>query len=135
MATQATQPGVMRPGPQEYEKLGYVAYYGGPSGCCGVISAQLEYDTDDHAIAELAQALGDRGEAATFAGREQNWQNSFDAGSGYFELKSVGGLFRSANSPVVPYAPPATSAPTAPPSSPTATAKSTRRWCPSTARV
>jgi hypothetical protein len=106
MVAQATQPGVMRPGLQQYEKLGYVAYDGGPYSCCGfrgVVSAQLEYDTDDDAIAELAQGLGDGAQAAAFASRAQNWQNSFDPASGYFEPKSVDGEFRAANSPSVPY--------------------------------
>jgi hypothetical protein len=97
---------VMRPGLKQYEADGYIPYDGGPYSCCdfrGVVSAQLEYDTDDYSIAELAQSLGDSAAAATFATRAQNWQNSFDPATGFFEPKAADGQFRSADTPTVPY--------------------------------
>lgn len=106
MIRQATVPGVMRPGLEQYETAGYIPYDGGPYSCCnfrGVVSAQLEYDTDDYAIAELAQSLGDGKAAATFAARAQNWQNSFDPATGFFEPKAADGQFRSADTPTVSY--------------------------------
>lgn len=106
MVTQATVPGVMRPGLARYEQDGYIPYDGGPYPCCnfrGVVSAQLEYNADDYSIAELAHSLGQDQLAASFAIRAQNWQNSFDPATGFLQPKASDGVFRSANTPSVPY--------------------------------
>lgn len=106
MVSQATVPNVMRPGLQRYEQNGYIPFNGGPYGCCnfrGVVSAQLEYNVADNSIAEMARALGHAQLATQFATRANNWQNSFDPATGFLQPKSVGGVFRSANTTTAPY--------------------------------
>lgn len=56
-------------------------------------SETLEYSLDDFAISRLADALGDKGEAATFARRAQNWQNLFDPATGYLVARTADGSF------------------------------------------
>jgi len=56
-------------------------------------SETLEYALDDFSISQLALALGDKGEAATFAKRGQNWQNLFDPSTGYLAARTGDGSF------------------------------------------
>jgi predicted alpha-1,2-mannosidase len=56
-------------------------------------SETLEYSLDDFAISRLADALGEKGEAATFATRAQNWQNLFDPATGYLAARTADGSF------------------------------------------
>jgi predicted alpha-1,2-mannosidase len=56
-------------------------------------SETLEYSIDDFAIAQLARAVGDSSEAATFARRSQNWQNLFDPATGYLAARQADGSF------------------------------------------
>ena len=58
-------------------------------------SETLEYALDDFSISQLARALGEKGEAATFAKRGQNWQNLFDPSTGYLAARTIDGSFPS----------------------------------------
>ena len=95
MVAQATQPSSIRPGQSVLDRYGYLpADLSYP--CCNFhapVSTQLEYDTDDYAIAALARALGDRPAYLTFAARAQNWQNVFNAGTGYMQARLASGAW------------------------------------------
>jgi predicted alpha-1,2-mannosidase len=56
-------------------------------------SETLEYSIDDFAISQLALAVGQKSEAATFAKRSQNWQNLFDPATGYLAARQADGSF------------------------------------------
>ncbi len=56
-------------------------------------SETLEYSIDDFSISRLAQAAGDRAEAAAFAERGQNWQNLFNPATGYLAARQADGSF------------------------------------------
>jgi len=56
-------------------------------------SETLEYSIDDFSISQLAQAAGDRVEAAAFAKRGQNWQNLFNPATGYLAARQADGSF------------------------------------------
>ncbi len=58
-------------------------------------SETLEYSIDDFSISQLAQAAGDRVEAAAFAKRGQNWQNLFNPATGYLAARQADGSFPS----------------------------------------
>jgi predicted alpha-1,2-mannosidase len=93
MVTEATATSNIRPGQAELDQYGYLPYdldY----GCCnfyGSVSTQLEYDSADYAIAAYAKSLGDNDTYTKFATRSQNWQNTFNAGSGYVQAKKSNG--------------------------------------------
>jgi predicted alpha-1,2-mannosidase len=95
MVTQATQPSSIRPGQSVLDRYGYLpADLSYP--CCNFhapVSTQLEYDTDDYAIAALARALGDRPAYLKFAARAQNWQNVFNMGTGYVQARLASGAW------------------------------------------
>jgi predicted alpha-1,2-mannosidase len=93
MIHEATVPNDVRPGLALLQQDGYLPY-DGSYGCCnfnGAVSTQLEYDTDDYAIASLARATGDAATYRTFAARAQNWQDIFNAGTGYLQARLSGG--------------------------------------------
>jgi predicted alpha-1,2-mannosidase len=56
-------------------------------------SETLEYSVDDFAISQLADALDEKGVAATFATRAQNWENLFDPATGYLAARTADGSF------------------------------------------
>jgi predicted alpha-1,2-mannosidase len=56
-------------------------------------SETLEYSVDDFSISQLALAAGEKGEAAAFAKRGQNWQNLFNADTGYLAARQADGSF------------------------------------------
>ena len=56
-------------------------------------SETLEYALDDFSISQLAAALGEKSESATFAKRAQNWQNLFDPSTGYLAARTSDGSF------------------------------------------
>ncbi|MEV0838850.1 lectin [Actinocatenispora sera] len=93
MVDEATNPSNIRPGQATLDQYGYLPYdltY----GCCnfyGPVSTQLEYDSADYAIAAYAKALGDDDTYTTFATRSQNWQHTFNAGSGYVQARQSNG--------------------------------------------
>jgi predicted alpha-1,2-mannosidase len=93
MIHEATVPNDDRPGLALLQQDGYLPY-DGSYGCCnfnGAVSTQLEYDTDDYAIASLARATGNVSAYRTFAARAQNWQDIFNAGTGYLQARLSGG--------------------------------------------
>lgn len=57
------------------------------------LSETLEYATDDFAIGELAQELGQRSVAARFFTRAQNWQDEFNPATGYDQARLGNGTF------------------------------------------
>ncbi|MGA8114377.1 MAG: lectin, partial [Actinocatenispora sp.] len=101
MTDEATNPSNIRPGQAELDKHGYLPY-DQEYGCCnfyGPVSTQLEYDSADYAIAAYAKALGDDTSYTKFATRSQNWQNTFNAGSGYMQARLANGEFAPGFSP------------------------------------
>ena len=81
---------VERPGLSSYLSLGYEA---------GHAATTLEYNTDDFAIAQLAQALGDTSIAQRFMRRAQGWQFLIDPASGFLEPLNAAGVFPSQFNP------------------------------------
>jgi predicted alpha-1,2-mannosidase len=70
-----------RDGLAEYLKLGYVpeTYKAPhPKGGYGNVSMTLEYASDDFALSQFAEALGDHSDAAEFLERAQHWTNLFN---------------------------------------------------------
>ncbi|HEY2077643.1 MAG TPA: GH92 family glycosyl hydrolase, partial [Streptosporangiaceae bacterium] len=93
MIHEATVPNDVRPGLTLLRKDGYLPY-DGSYGCCnfyGAVSTQLEYDTDDYAIASLARATGRQADYREFAALAQSWQNVFKAGAGYVQARLSAG--------------------------------------------
>ncbi len=101
MVHEATATSNIRPGQAQLDKYGYLPYdlkY----DCCnfyGPVSTQLEYDSADYAIAAYARSLGDTATYTRFATRSQNWQNTFNAGSGYVQARQSDGQFVAGFSP------------------------------------
>lgn len=88
MVKGASQPGTtsdgaeVREGLQDYLTLGYVP---------GAVSATLEYCTADFALAQFAEALGDREKHSGYLGRAQNWTNLFDTTTGLMLPRNADG--------------------------------------------
>jgi predicted alpha-1,2-mannosidase len=104
MQTEASVPNDIRPGLSDYLDDGYLPI-DGTYGCCnfyGPVSTQLEYDTDDYAIASLARATGDQADYKTFATRAQNWENVYNAQTGYLQARMTNGTWLSDFSPGTP---------------------------------
>ena len=101
MIAQATSDNTERSGQATLDKYGYLPF-DATYTCCdfyGPVATQLEYDTDDYAIASLAQATGDAADYATFATRAQNWQNSFNIDTGYIQPRLTDGAWLGDFSP------------------------------------
>ncbi|HVV19276.1 MAG TPA: lectin, partial [Pseudonocardiaceae bacterium] len=82
-----------RPGLNYLNAPGYLAS-DGTYFCCnfyGPVSTQLEYDSADFAIAAFANALGDSADHTTYLDRAQDWQNTFNASSGFMQPKQANG--------------------------------------------
>ena len=101
MVDEATNTSNIRPGQAELDSYGYLPYdlkY----GCCnfyGPVSTQLEYDSADYALAAYAKSLGDNDTYTRFATRSQNWQHTFNAGSGYVQARQSDGQWVPGFSP------------------------------------
>ncbi|GAB2739628.1 GH92 family glycosyl hydrolase [Amycolatopsis magusensis] len=86
MVRGATVPGdpatgyVPREGLRHYLDHGYLPI--GLIDRSGAAGMTLEYTTSDFSIAQFAAELGDRGTAAEFTRRAQNWQHLLDPGTG-----------------------------------------------------
>jgi predicted alpha-1,2-mannosidase len=83
----------VRPGLNATNAPGYLPA-NGTYQCCnfyGPVSTQLEYDTADFALSAFAGALGDTANQAFYAGRAQNWKNTFNAASGFMQPRDAGG--------------------------------------------
>jgi predicted alpha-1,2-mannosidase len=74
---------------EEYKTNGWIAIEsGGSSG-----SSTLEYALDDFALAALADALGEMGDADAFRKRSGSWKNLWDAESGLLLGRYADGRF------------------------------------------
>jgi predicted alpha-1,2-mannosidase len=84
-----------RPRISEYLERGYVPItsFKWDNGMTGATSASLEYVTDDFCVARLADALGDKANAAAFMRRAQNWQKLFDPEIGFIRPRRANGVF------------------------------------------
>jgi predicted alpha-1,2-mannosidase len=83
----------IRPGLNYLNSPGYLAD-DGTYECCnfyGPVSTQLEYDSADFAVSALAGALGDTANQTTFRNRAQDWQNTFNSGSGLMQPRDASG--------------------------------------------
>ena len=90
-----------RPGLNYLNSPGYLAS-DGTYFCCnfyGPVSTQLEYDSADFAISSFAGALGDTADQATYADRAQDWQNTFNSGSGFMQPKQANGSWAGSFDP------------------------------------
>jgi predicted alpha-1,2-mannosidase len=93
MIHEASVPNDVRPGLALLSQDGYLPY-DGSYGCCnfyGSVSTQLEYDTDDYAIAALARATGRLADYREFATQAQSWQDVFNVGAGYVQARLSAG--------------------------------------------
>lgn len=77
-------------GLQSYQQLGFVPYAESKWN----VALTLEYAYDDWAIARLAERLGKTDIAAEFRARSQNYQQHFDASTGFMRAKDSAGKFR-----------------------------------------
>ncbi|MEU5259377.1 lectin [Amycolatopsis sp. NPDC021455] len=83
----------VRPGLNATNAPGYLPA-NGTYQCCnfyGPVSTQLEYDTADFALSAFAGALGDTTNQAFYAGRAQNWKNTFNSASGFMQPRQADG--------------------------------------------
>ncbi len=81
-----------RNGQDEYQKYGYVLSSG--AGSKQSVSRTLEFAYDDWCIAQLAQALGHKEDAAMFLGRAGNYRNLFDTTTGFMRGRKADGSWR-----------------------------------------
>lgn len=82
---------------EEYNTKGWIAMEsGGSSG-----SSTLEYALDDAGLAAIAEALGKSEDAAMFRERAGNWQNLWDAESGFLVGRRADGSFAGKDDPTV----------------------------------
>lgn len=84
-----------REGLAEYLARGYV-----PDTLRGSASITLEYAADDFAIAQFADALGERALAAAYLARSRGWRALFNSATGYIEPRGADGAFPARFSPV-----------------------------------
>jgi predicted alpha-1,2-mannosidase len=84
-----------RPGLDEYLAHGYVVndHTTNVAPLANGASLTLEYSLDDFAIAQLANALGDRQTYRTMLARSQNWSNLFDRSTGLIAPRDSDGAF------------------------------------------
>lgn len=64
------------------------------------VSRSLEYAYDDWCIAQVAEALGKKEEAAYFYKRAQNYRQHFDPETGFFRARSENGAFKEPFDPL-----------------------------------
>jgi predicted alpha-1,2-mannosidase len=93
MKHEASAANNIRPGLNYLNAPQYLAS-DGTYQCCnfyGPVSTQLEYDSADFALAAFAGALGDSAGQSFYAGRAQDWRNTFDTGSHFMQPKQANG--------------------------------------------
>ncbi|MEU0035031.1 GH92 family glycosyl hydrolase [Streptomyces sp. NPDC006333] len=78
-----------RPGHRQYDTLGYVP--SGAKGVWGPAATTLEYAVCDHALAQLADRLGDTAAYRTLAKAAGNWRNLFNPATGYLQPRAADG--------------------------------------------
>lgn len=71
---------------EDYLRLGYV-----PAPHSGSVSLTAELARDDAALANLAEALGHREDAALLRERAKGWRRLFDPGSGFLRARQADG--------------------------------------------
>lgn len=81
-----------RNGQDDYKRLGYVA--SANAGQRQSVSRTLEFAYDDWCIAQLAQVLGHREDAAMFLARAANYRNVFDSTTGFMRGRKADGTWR-----------------------------------------
>lgn len=79
----------------DYANLGYVPVT--QNGAAVAITQ--EYTNDDFAIAQFAHALGDSADYSMYLHRSANWQNVFNATSGYMQPRNSDGTWAAGFSP------------------------------------
>lgn len=92
MLHEASAANNVRPGLNALNAPGYLPA-NGTYQCCnfyGPVSTQLEYNTADFALSAFAGALGDTANQAVYAGRAQNWKNTFNPATGFMQPKDAG---------------------------------------------
>lgn len=92
MEQEAEVPGDVRTGLAYYLTDGYLPA-NGSYGLRGSVSAQLEYNVADSAIAQFATAIGQPSAGTPFATQAQSWQNVFDPSTGFMRPKQASGAF------------------------------------------
>ncbi|MDB5077478.1 MAG: alpha,2-mannosidase [Chloroflexi bacterium] len=91
----ASRPGTLsgrnqvREGLDSYLSKGYVSQATGG----GSAAITLEYASDDFAISQFAQALGDTAKYRLYLQRAQNWRNLFNPATGYIEPRNPDGSY------------------------------------------
>jgi predicted alpha-1,2-mannosidase len=103
MLTQATSVNDVRPGEALEQQYGYLPE-DGTYRCCnahGFVSALLEYDTADLALAQFAADMGDSTDAANLIRRANNWENLFDPRTGLLTPRLSNGQFEPGVTPTI----------------------------------
>jgi predicted alpha-1,2-mannosidase len=108
MLKQATTVNDVRPGQALEDRLGYLpqdgAYHcSSPQVFCnphGFVSALLEYDNADFALAQFARAQGDTADATMLQGRANNWLNEFNPSTGLLTPRLLSGAFMNGITPL-----------------------------------
>lgn len=106
----ATDPKGPRDFLAEYDRNGWIAddvpegnpsppYAGGKAGA----AKTLEYAWDDAALADMAERLGKRDDAAMFRKRAGNWRNVFDGSIGFVRGRTADGKWIAPFDPAEPY--------------------------------
>jgi len=82
-----------RDGADYYKRLGYVPYSNvrGEPSVEEAAAKTLEYAYDDFCLAQLARAIGRKGEAEEFYRKARNYENLFDAGTGFMRGRKADG--------------------------------------------
>lgn len=97
MEHEASEPNNDRPWLADLNAPGYIpGNVDSAYECCnayGPVSTQLEYDSADFAVSAFAGALGDKANQAFYAGRAQNWKNTFNPASGFMQPKDSNGAW------------------------------------------
>jgi predicted alpha-1,2-mannosidase len=102
MLAQATTVNDVRPGEALEQKYGYLPT-DGTYGCCnahGVVATELEYDSEDLALANFASAMGDTKDAAMLTQRANNWENMFDPSNNLLVARYQNGNFVQGETPL-----------------------------------
>ncbi len=93
MVHDANANGTGRDGANFYNSIGYVPYSNvhGEPGVAEASSKTIEYSYDDFCAALLAKSIGDTADAETFARHATNYQNVFDAKTGFMRGRRANG--------------------------------------------
>ena len=101
MLAQATTVNDVRPGEALEQQYGYLPE-DGAYGCCnphGFMSTLLEYDSEDLALAQFADDMGDHSDAAMMTRRANNWENLFDPDNDLLTSRLANGQFEPGVTP------------------------------------